>query len=307
MTVVKLQAAEIPHETAARLRNVTLLGSIEFAELWTSPNSRAVCWAVEHHGKIQAILAGMEFGQKWITRFQAMPDGLYSRAIILDRSIDIQEAAAALLEGIAGANYARAHVNDYFSLFQPTDAWEEVEGRTILVDISARDWRPPDKKLQSEIRKAEREGVKIQRFEALKHFDSFISLMKSTEQRHGRSPRYPERFFRALARLAEKDRRIRWVIVEHEGKAAASHIYFIDGGLLLNWQVYFDKEFSFLKPNQYITWTIATEASSNGVKYLNLGASPLEAENLVAYKKKWGGRDHTYQCLRKNSWLGRIF
>ncbi len=307
MTIVKLQAPKVPSKAAAALRDDTLLGSIEFASLWETVGGRVVCWAIENSGRIQAALVGVEFGRAPFVRFQAMPDGLYCRAIILDHSLEIEASATALLEGIEGAGYARVHINDYFDLFQPTGEWQQNEGRTVLVDIDGQDWQPPDKKLRSEIRKAERESVKVQPFEVGKHFDSFMTLMKSTEQRHGRSAKYPEPFFRALARLAETDPRIRWLIVEHEGRAAASHIYFKEGSLLLNWQVYFDKEFSFLKPNQYITWTVATEAVSQGAKYLNLGASPEDAENLVAYKSKWGGRDHAYRCLQRKSFLGRLF
>ena len=307
MAIIKLKPAEVPPETAARLREATFLGSIQFASLWESIGGQPVCWAVEAGGGLQAALAGVEFGSGRFMRFQSMPDGLYSRAIILDRTVDIQDSAKALLKGIARAGYAKAYVNDYYGLFHPADDWQAFEECTILVDVAVPEWQPPDKKIRSEIRRAEREGTKLQTFDASRHLDSFLRLMQRTEKRHGRGPKYPALFFRALADLAERDSRVRWVIVEHEGEAAASHIYFIEGGLLLNWQVYFDKKFSFLKPNQFITSTVAIEAASQGIRYLNLGASPVEADSLRAYKMKWGGKDHAYRCLQKKTWLGRIF
>ena len=306
MAIVKLHADEVPPEAAARLNQATLLGSVGFASLWQTCSGRPVCWVSEQQGDIGAVLAGLEFGPGWLTTLQTMPDGLYSRAIVLDCEIDIQKLASELLAGIASAGYARVFINDYYRLFHPGGAWKAVDSHTVLVDIGSGGWVPPDKKVQSEIRKAEREGLTIQRFEESKHMGPFLQLMKHTERRHGRSPKYPEAFFRALARLAESDPRIRWLIVEHEGKAAASHIYFVEGSLLLNWQVYFDKGFSFLKPNQYMTWCAATEAASQGVRYLNMGASPPDADSLKSYKLKWGGRDFTYPVYQRTSVRGRL-
>lgn len=303
MAIVKLQADEVPAEAAQRLRQATLLGSIELARLWKSSRSRPVCWALEEAGTIQALLAGVEFGPNWLGSFQSMPDGLYSRPIMLDPTIDIQQSAARLRDGILEESYGRIYLNDYYGLFEPLGPLRIENSHTTLVDIGAKDWVPPDKKIQSEIRKAEREGVKVEKFDASRHLPAFLQLVKSTEKRHGREPFYSEQFYLDLAGLAEDDSRIRWVIVEHEGQAAASHIYFIEGNLLLNWQVYFDKQFSFLKPNQYLTWTAAREAAVGGVRYLNLGSSPEEAENLQTYKTKWGGEDRTYRTYIKDDSL----
>ena len=40
--------------------------------------------------------------------------------------------------------------------------WSMAEQRTTLVDISRPGWTPPDAKLLSQIRKAEREGIRVE-------------------------------------------------------------------------------------------------------------------------------------------------
>ncbi|MFZ5980322.1 MAG: hypothetical protein ACOYVF_06785, partial [Candidatus Zixiibacteriota bacterium] len=66
------------------------------------------------------------------------------------------------------------------------------------------------------------------------------------------------------------------------------------------------KKFSSLKPNQYILYHTAKELAGRGVRYLNLGSSPADAESLEKYKIKWGGDTFEYPCFRKQSWLGKI-
>jgi CelD/BcsL family acetyltransferase involved in cellulose biosynthesis len=121
--------------------------------------------------------------------------------------------------------------------------------------------------------------------------------MEQTEKRHGRKPKYIRSFFTALFDLAQKDDRIDWTIVQVENRAAASHINLIDNDQLLNWQVYFDKDYSWLKPNQYLLVQAAQRAYTVGVTKLCLGATPDDADGVAAYKKKWGGQPHRYQTL----------
>jgi CelD/BcsL family acetyltransferase involved in cellulose biosynthesis len=133
-----------------------------------------------------------------------------------------------------------------------------------------------------------------------------MALMEKTEQRHGRRPKYTPAFFESLAGLAVTDERIVWRYVEHDGRAAASHIFLRDGNMLLSWQIYFDKTFSFLKPNQYLLHDTATRLAAKGVTTLNLGASPEGAAGLATYKKKWGGEVYRYRMLHGESLLGKL-
>jgi lipid II:glycine glycyltransferase (peptidoglycan interpeptide bridge formation enzyme) len=253
-----------------------------------------------------AVLTAVEFGRRPVKRFQSMPDGLYARLVSLDDSYNLEDAAGLIVRALADGGYAKVFVNDFYGQFNMPTSFAASDYKTTLVDISEARWQPPDKKVRSEIRKAEREGIEVLKFDAGRHFDRFWTLMKNTEERHLRRPKYPPDFFRALADLARHDDRVHWVYVESDGRAAASHIYLIENDMALNWQIYFDRDFTWLKPNQYLLYHTARMLSGRGVRTLNLGASPPTAEGLQTQKRKWGGRTYGYFCYTCQTGLGRL-
>ena len=306
MTIRKLRVEQLPGPTARTLNQTTFLGSTGFTELWQAQGGRGVYWCVEEGDKISGVLSSVQFGSGPLARLQAMPDGLYARPVWLSQEIDRRAALKEIMTSVARDGYARAYVTDFYGDLEGCSDFEREPCETPLVDVSSPDWEPPDKKLRSELRKAERESSPPVAFSWNRHLDGFLKLMTDTERRHGRKPKYSEAFYRGLGRLAATDNRIHWYLIEHEGEIAASHIYFTEGDLLLYWQAYYDKAFSFLKPNQYLTYKLVGLLREKGIRTLILGATPPEAEGLADYKRKWGGRTHRYSCLVRKSLLGRV-
>jgi len=289
------------------MNTFSLFTSTGLAALWQAFGGKIIFLAVEEDDKIAAMMPGVEFGHGFWRRFQAMPDGLYSRIFFVPGSeIDKKETALMLMTSLCSAGYMKIYLSDYYKMFEPSPGYEVSLCHTNLVNISSSDWQPPDKKIQSEIRKAERASIIIETFNYEKHFDKFMSLMRQTEFRHGRQPKYPAAFFKDLARLAEHDARIRWIFVQHGGEAVTSHIYFIEKDMALNWQIYFNKKFSSLKANQYILYTMARKLAVEGVRFLNLGATPVDTSGLETYKMKWGGEIYPYPCYVMKSFLGKL-
>ena len=299
-------AEELPPHLASHLHKETLLGSVPFAELWKVLGGTAVFWVVYEGERPVAILPSVRFGRGPWARLQAMPDGLYARLVLVEDGVVLHDAARAILDAVRSAGFAKIFLNDFHAQFADMPGFESKDCLTSVVKIASDSWEPPDHKLQSEIRKALREGVPIETFDPERHFDAFIDLMRRTEQRHGRRPKYPPSFYESLARLAKDEPRICWKVCAQGEKLAASHIYLLEREMLLNWQVFFDKTFSPLKPNQLITVTTAREMASRGATRMNLGASPDGAESLAYYKDKWGGEDCRYICWTRRSWLGRL-
>ena len=272
----------------------SLFASAGFMRLWETVGGRPVAWVGESEGEITAVLPGIEFGREPLLRFQAMPDGCYGQ-IFFKSSVppdDRARTAGLFSEVLCQIGYVKLFLYDYHNTFTPALDMEVVACSTQLVDISAADWLPPDKKLQSEIRKSEREGVAVEAFDSTRHMTRFLELMRLTENRHKRKPKYPPEFFHALAELSQIERRIIWTWCEHEGHAVSSHINLIEDEMVLNWQVYYDKTYSFLKSNQFMLHALARQTASRGVKTLNLGASPSDADSLSSYKEKWGSRTY---------------
>ena len=307
MRVVRYPLARIAWDDVAPLIGNSFFGSPGFANLWRTLGGKPVYWLVEQGGQILAVLPGVEFGIKPLKRFYAMPAGCYARLFHspID-SVDENEVANRFVKALLEAGYMKLYVYDYYGCFQAPPRLEVLQCQTTLVDISVSGWEPPDRKIRSEIRKATRERILIEQFSPDKHLSRFLSLMESTERRHGHRPKYPPAFFKELARLTEDDHRVHWLWCEHDGKAAASQIYFIENDMVIGWQAYYDKAFSFLKPNQYMLFATARKLALQGVRRLSLGASPDDALGLIRYKEKWGGKPYSYNRYFHKSVLGKL-
>ncbi len=299
-----LSDKEIQTEQLQEFSGYNLFSSIDFCNLWQCVGGKALFWTVFENNKIIGVLPTVEFGMKNFKRLQSMPDGCYSN-LLCDDNFLRDEIEKQIFNKILSAGYLKIFIYDYSNKYLSINKFDKVKCNTVLMEIS-QEWIPPDKKLIAQISKAEREKVEIQKFVYKKHFEKFIKLMKATEKRHGRKPKYPDQFFKELAFLSEKNDNIQWLVVEHENELATSHINFITQNTLLSWQIYFDKKYSFLKPNQFLIFHAAREAVQKGITKLNLGASPEQADSLKYYKNRWGGINYEYFCYVKKNWLGKL-
>jgi hypothetical protein len=298
--------------TPAQQESVTLLTSESFfcsdrfARLFEHLSGTVIVWLVHHNDSVVAALPGVEFGIWPIKRFQAMPDGCYGRLFVDEKYVDQRAAIIATLgTAVCRAGYVRSYINDFYGTIETTAMMTETIS-TQVVDISSPNWQPEHESLWRGIRKAEKENVAVVPFDPDCHMAGFLSLMTATEKRHRRSPKYPPSFYTALAELTAHDERLRWSWCERDGQSVASHIYVREGDMLLYWQGYFDPVFSSLRPNQYMMFLQARECARLGVRYLNLGASPPDADSLQEYKERWGGEPRHYKCYTHQSPLGKI-
>jgi FAD/FMN-containing dehydrogenase len=291
----------------AWLNEAPLFSSPGFVNLWSTMGGSPVSLVVEDDERVVACLSGVEFGMKMVRRFQATPNGCYAQLLVdpayAERRDDYGKA---ILDLIVDIGYAKAYVTDYYGHFPTDERFHREPTSTLLVDVRDPDWEPPDKKARQQIRKGVREGRQVLRFDWERHHADFMYLMHTSANRLGREPSYPPAFFKALAKLAETDDRIRWVLLEHDGKPVASSIFLAEGDQLLHWQVYFDEDRGHLQPNKLIPFLMAREWASQGGHYLNLGATPVDVPGVAEYTAKWGGEPFVYQTLVRRSGVGRL-
>jgi hypothetical protein len=215
------------------------------------------------------------------------------------------QASNAILDAVVKAGYLKVHVTDFVGHLRMPPTYSALPCSTTIIDISAADWTPPDRKVRTELRRAEREQVTIQPFCRESHMEGFIRLMTGTERRHDRDQKYSPQFFEALAELGSRDDRIIWLWCEHDSQPVVSQICLIEGETALGWQVGYDKAFPFLKANQYMLWSLIAELKRREVQRLNLGATPSDAHGVTHFKSKWGGERYDYNCYVYKSALGR--
>lgn len=307
---MRIRCRELDELDAAsydRLVAESFFASRGFLGIWSAMGGRPMVWTAEHEGKLAAVLPGVEYRLGPIRRFISQPDGCYG-GMFLDPAFSPRrdELAAALLGAIANHGYAKCVVFDYARALGEHPEFESAPCETRLVRISGEDWVPENAKLQSEIRRAARLGLEVECFDYALHHAGLEDLIQQTSKRHGVRPRYRMRLYQKLAAVAETDPRVRWRHCEREGKPVASQIYFVERGTLVSWQDYSCRAYSTLKPNQFIRWELCRQVASEGIEWLNLGASPLDAEGLDAYKTRWGGTAAYYPSLTRWSGVGSL-
>ena len=305
MKAALVPIADLRGEDHARLAGDSFFASRGFLELWRARGGRPVAWVVEADGAVAAMLPGVEYGRAPWRRFASMPDGCYG-GLFVDPALEAERPAlaSAVLAAVARRGDARSDIFDYYATLPSHEGFTVARGEARLVPIGDPGWVPSDRKLQSQIRKARREGIEVEPFDWDRHHRGFLALAARSYARHGLAPRYPARFYRALAALAARDPRVQWRWCERDGRPASSHIYFVERGALQAWQSYFDRAFSYLKPNVYIRFTLCRELAGRGVAWLNLGATPAGAAGLAYYKGRWGGQRVGFDRYRRVAGLG---
>jgi len=307
MNVNRCELSDAPLDLIDRLAGNYFFGSTDFARLWQAIGGKPVFWLVEEAGRVLAILPGVEFGIGIFRRFQSMPDGCYGQ-VLFDSTVANDRLAVTklILTRILSEGYMKVFLNDYHNMISKEPRFGIEKCLTHLVDISTPNWQPPDSKLRQQIHKAENEGVTLQSFHAAKHLDQFMNLVKLHERRRATQSNYTRPFFELLAELTNQDSRIRWVGCEVDGKLAESSIFFREGNSIIHWQMFYDETFSHFQPTKFVPFAVAKQAAANGIKYLNLGASPPDAEGAELYKSKWGGTPYSYNCFVYKNLLGRL-
>jgi hypothetical protein len=227
MNVARLQLDELPNSVLSVLNSHSLYSTRDFLSLWQAACGRPVCWLLEESDDFKAALPGVEFGKWPLARFQAGPDGLFAQFVSLSKTIPAATAGM-ILEAVLNHGYAKVFVSDFQRVVETPASVRCAQSTAAIVDISNEDWQPPDKKLQSELRKAEREGAVVRPLEPESDLKGFLRLTIEVEKQSGRRSRYSRSFYEGIARLAEADNRIVWNVVEWEGRIVAAQIFLID-------------------------------------------------------------------------------
>jgi hypothetical protein len=295
---------EVPGDRYRALTGDAFFASPGFADLWRTRDGEPCVWCVEADGRTIAVLPGVEFRRGPLRRFASMPDGCYGGVFVAEEACAERAGCTRALLAALTRRYAIADVFDFrrATSFAPGYVQKPCEAR--LITITGPAWVPTDPTLEQQAQKAAREGIRIGRFDPDRHMAGLMRLAEETARVHRCRQRYPRAFFEGLAALARRDTRIVWRWCEHDGAPAASHIYIVEGGMLMAWQSFFDRRYSFLKPNQAIRLAVCREFAAAGGRTLNLGSTPRHATGLAAYKRRWGGRLVRYPDHRWNALAG---
>ncbi|MCX6825675.1 MAG: GNAT family N-acetyltransferase, partial [candidate division Zixibacteria bacterium] len=200
--------------------------------------------------------------------------------------------------------FIRADIYNPPFLFQ-SEAFVPRMASTHILRLQGDSYEIPNRRMKKYIRHAQKTDIKIAPLDDEKYLDGFYRLVLLTARRHKTKPRYSKKFFQRLYRISREDSRVIWPMVVYENSIVASHIYFVERSQILDWQSCCDQD-NRLRPNYLLYDYIIKLAISRGIKELNLGGTPPEADSLMEFKERWGGMKIAYPYYTYLSNIGKL-
>jgi len=274
-------------------------------------NADAVYFCGYDDGRLVAGFPAIITKRYGVSSFDSMPNHTYGSAIFEDNVST--EAKAYFMERMSG--YLKEH---RFSRITITDFEGQLKSHppmklrcdrsfTHIIGIDSIGEFEPHRRIKRDLRTGAKADTEIIRIQDQDDIDDFYQLYRMTERRHGaKRPLYRRGFFQALAEVMGDSEMLYWPGLMVEGRMIASQVNFLYGNTLINWRVVSDYEWRRYKPNQILLYDAIEKAVAMGITKINLGASPPEAEGLIAYKERWGGARVEFDIYSHRSRLRRL-
>jgi hypothetical protein len=144
------------------------------------------------------------------------------------------------------------------------------------------------------IRKAEREGLKIELGTGPEAIRTYYRLHCQTRHRHGLPPQ-PFRFFENIGRHVLGAGQGFVSIARLEQRPVAAAVFFHQNGQGIYKFGASDYAFQHLRPNNFMMWESIKRCFASGLLELHLGRTSLSNEGLRRFKLGFGAREETLE------------
>ena len=261
-------------------------------------------------GMLRAILPGIITRRLGRRSFYSMPFGTYGGMVVSERlePVEQNEFLGYLAGFIRGGKFSRVSIVDFGQTLsdQLGGGLTRTDVYTHILDI---DEAAPDlgidKKVRYEIAAGEKSGGEVVRLIDRRQVGEFYSLYQKAERRRGRRPLYPRRLFEVIAADLLGSDRLLWNALVDGGRIIGSQIHFLHRDTMFYWQAVSAEEVRPLRPDYRLFYDALQHAVKQGIKTVNLGASPPDAEGVVFFKERWGARRCSYPIWHSESWWRR--
>jgi hypothetical protein len=141
------------------------------------------------------------------------------------------------------------------------------------------------------VRRAEREDIKIERGNGLDDMRTFYKLQCLTRKRHG-LPVQPWKFYELLYyQLLEKEFGFILLANQSERCLAAGIFLYAQKTLTYKFAASTNNEHQNFRANHLLTWNAICWGCKNGFKWFDFGRSDIEDTGLRTFKIRWGAEE----------------
>ena len=155
------------------------------------------------------------------------------------------------------------------------------------------------------VRKAEKDGVKVEVSQSLEATRDFYRLQCLTRKRHGLPPQ-PWPFFVNIHRHILSQNLGMIAVAGQAGRKIAASVYFFMGGRAIYKYGASDYAQQHLRGPNLVMWEAMKWLARNGVKNLNLGKTSLANEGLRRFKLNLGAQEEMVQYMKFDLQSGRF-
>ena len=154
-----------------------------------------------------------------------------------------------------------------------------------------------DGSVRRAVRKAEKDGVKVEMSSSLEAMQEFFRLQCLTRKRHGLPPQ-PWDFFLNIHRCVLSQNLGTVAVANHGGKKIAASVYFFLGGRAIYKYGASDYAYQQLRGPNLVMWEAMKWLTRNGATSLDLGKTALVNEGLRRFKLQLGAREKTVAYVK---------
>lgn len=147
------------------------------------------------------------------------------------------------------------------------------------------------------VKKAEREGVKVTINSTLDSISRFYHLNCLTRKLHGLPPQ-PHLFFEKIHEHIVSKGHGMVALAHYNGTAMAGGVYFHFGDEAIYKYGALDKRFPHLRANYLVMWEAIRYYAMRGFRRLSLGRTDPEDRGLLQFKRGWRGQEQTVNYYR---------
>jgi hypothetical protein len=154
-------------------------------------------------------------------------------------------------------------------------------------------YRTIEKRCRTSIRKAQKDGVKVEFAQDLKNLDDFIEIYKKGMTTKGGITK-PFRFFKMSTDILSQNESFRLLFARRDEEILGGLLLFYYKNMVEYYAPCFKLEYSKHQPLSLLVYEAMKDAIKNGYNLWNFGGGGERLPGVYMFKKSWGAKDFPY-------------
>lgn len=201
---------------------------------------------------------------------------------------------------------------DHFLLNQ---GFSTIPSATFVVDLHLpleSLWKKLEKRARWGVKKAQKMGLTVSECKTWQDWKRYREIyVRESYRKHVRPRSF--KLHKSIHQHLLPEEKAKLFVATHNGKTIAGGLFLATPFEMIYYEGASDPGFLKLQPNNMIQWHAISWAKQQGIRYYDLGGTPLNPDRkhplhgVYMFKKQWGGELHRYDSFALNKFyvIGR--